>query len=67
MEKQRGVEVFIVRESGESANKLRHARTGRVKPERGRTRLEAAKYAPSTRTNFIFNHLSAQSCDRGYH
>jgi len=53
MEKQRGVKVFIVRESGESANTLRHARTGRAKPERGHTRLEAAKCASFTRTNII--------------
>lgn len=32
MQKQRGEEVFILQERGESANPLRHARTGRAKP-----------------------------------
>ena len=50
MEKRRGVEVFIVRESGESANPLRYPRTGHAKPEQAHTRPEAGKRAPFTRT-----------------
>ena len=53
MEKRRGVEVFIVRESGESANTARYAQTSRAKPEQAHTRPEAGKRAPFTRTYII--------------
>lgn len=51
MEKQRGVEVFIIRESGESSKRARHARTGRAKPNEAGTcpEPERATLQPSPR------------------
>ncbi len=46
MEKQRGVEVFIVRESGESANTARHARRGHANPDGAAPCLEAVNARP---------------------
>lgn len=53
MEKQRGVEVFIVRESGESANTARHARRGGANPDKAAPGLEAVRRALFTRTHII--------------
>ena len=53
MEERRGVEVFIERESGESAPRARHARRGRANPNAGAARPEAAKRAPFTGTQII--------------
>lgn len=54
LEKQREMEVFIVRESGESALAWCHAQPGRAKPERSRTTPEAVKSAPFTTTYIIY-------------
>jgi len=40
MEKQRGVEVFILREGGESAKPRRYTRRGHAKPNGARRRPE---------------------------
>jgi len=56
MEKQREVEVFIVRESGESANAARHARRGHAKPDGAAPGPEAVRGAYFTRTHIIINY-----------
>lgn len=53
MEKQRGMEVFIVRESGESAKTTRYTRKGRAKPQRAAPCLEAVTRALFTTTYII--------------
>lgn len=54
MGKQRGGDVFIVRESDESASSPRHARRGRAKPDRGGPYPETATRGHFTRTKIIF-------------
>lgn len=57
MKKQRGVEVFILRERGESAKTWRYTRRGHAKPNGARRRPEGER-APLSPGRTLLNNIS---------